>query len=76
MNVHRAEARHVPHHFRQHSEGHNHLQIGGVGFELGLKFGCFQVGRLQHGQAVGQGPLPSPPRLAVAARAPLAGQEP
>ena len=52
MHIEGAESRHSPHHLRQHSEGHHHLQVGLILAQLLQEFLVFHFRRLQHGQVV------------------------
>ena len=57
MDIERAETGHGPHHFGQHAESHDHLQVGLIGTKLLQKIGVFHLHRLQHRYMVLQGIL-------------------
>ena len=57
VDIERAVCGHSPHHFGQHAEGHDHLQVGPVGVQLLHESGVFHLLRLEDGQPMLKGIL-------------------
>ena len=52
MHIEGAEAGHCPHHLRQHSESHHHLQVGIIATQLLKESLILHLHRLENGQPV------------------------